>query len=205
MGWLIALAVMVLLAMLPLGVSAKYEAGGPLIRLIAGPFRMTLFPMKKKDKPKEEKKPKPKKTSKPADKKPEPADKEKSGGKWTDFLPLVQVGLDFLGDFRRKLRVDRLEMKLILAADDPCDLAVNYGRAWAALGNLWPRLERLFVIKKRDVQVECDFTASETVIFARLDLTITLGRLISLGVRYGIRALKEYLNIMKSRKGGASL
>lgn len=205
MGWLIVLAVILLLAILPLGVSAKFEAGGALVRLIAGPVRVTLFPMKKKDKHGDEAKPAPKKAAKPDVKKPESAEKKESGGKLTDFLPLVQVGLDFLGDFRRKLRVDRLEMKLILAGDDPCDLAVNYGKAWAALGNLWPRLERLFVIKKRDVQVECDFTSNETVIIARLDLTITLGRLISLAVRYGIRALKEYLNIMKSRKGGASL
>ena len=67
-----------------------------------------------------------------------------------------------------------------------------------------PHLDRLFVIKKRDVEVECDFTASETLVFARLDLTITLGRLLSLAVCYGIRALKEFLNIKKKRKGGAN-
>lgn len=60
---------------------------------------------------------------------------------------MVKVALNFLGDFRRKLRVNRLELKLILAGGDPCDLAVNYGRAWTAVGNLMPQLERLFVIK----------------------------------------------------------
>ena len=108
-----------------------------------------------------------------------------------------------LGAFRRKLRVNVLELKLILAGDDPCDLAVNYGKAWAALGNLLPRLERVFVIKKRDLEVECDFTANETLVTARLDLTITLGRLLALGVVYGIRALITFLKIKKKRKGGA--
>ena len=120
-----------------------------------------------------------------------------------DFLPLVRTALDFLGAFRRKLRVNRLEMKIIMTGGDPCDLAVNYGRAWAALGNLVPLLERCFVIKKRDLEVECDFVAEETLIYARLDLTITLGRILLLAVRYGIRALREFLKIMKLRKGGA--
>ena len=106
--------------------------------------------------------------------------------------------------FRRKLRLNHLQLKLIMAGDDPCDLAVNYGRVWAALGNLMPQLERLFVIKKRDVEAECDFTASETKVIARVDVTITLGRLLTLCAVYGIRALKEFL-AMKKRKGGAEL
>ena len=210
MGWLIALGIIVLLAILPLGACVKYNADGPLVKIIAGPIRFTVFPMKKKEKkPKEEKEKKQKKaepelaaqeTGKTAQKQEE---KKEKGGSLIDFLPLVQVALDLLGDFRRKLRLNRLELKLIMAGDDPCDLAVNYGRAWAAVGNLFPLLERAFVIKKRDIEVECDFTDSETLVIARLDITITLGRLIALAVRYGIRALREYLKIMKLRKGGA--
>ena len=212
MGWLIALAVLVLLAALPLGVSVKYDSGGPLVRLLAGPGKLTLYPRPKK-KPKPEKKApeKPAKPEKPKQEEPKPPQPPKEeapkpkekGGSLLDFLPLVKTALDLLGDFRRKLRVKNLELKLILAGNDPCDLAVNYGRANAAMGNLLPQLERLFVIKKRDIQVECDFTASETLVIARMDVTITMGRLLSLGVRYGLRALKEFLTIKKRRKGGA--
>ena len=200
MGWLIAAGIVVLLALLPLGVGAVYDEQGPVVRLIAGWIRIRLYP----GRPDKENKKKPKEKAE----KKKPASNEKSakkktgGGSWKDFLPLVQVGLDFLGDFRRKLRVNRLEMKLILAGDDPCDLAVNYGKAWAALGNLMPQLERLFVIRKRDVEVECDFTASKTLITARLDLTISLGRLLALVVRYGIRAWKEFKILKTKRKGG---
>lgn len=202
MGWLIALGVLGCLALLPLGVSAVYDAEGPLVRLLIGPVRLRLFPAKKKKSPKpppEQDAPK----DPPTGKDNPPAEKPKpSGGDLKRFLPLLQVALDFLGDFRRKLRVNRLEVKLILAGDDPCDLATNYGKAWAALGSLWPRLEKLFVIKKRDVRVECDFTSDKTLISARLDLTITLGRLIALALRYGIRALKEFLKLKNPRKGG---
>ena len=120
-----------------------------------------------------------------------------------DFLPLVHVALDFLNGFRKKLRVNRLEMKLIMAGADPCDLAVNYGKAWTALGNITPYLDRVFVIKKRDLDVECDFEADKTLIFARLDLTITLGRLLGLVVCAAVRALIELIKIMNKRKGGA--
>jgi len=91
-----------------------------------------------------------------------------------------------------------------MAGGDPCDLAVNYGRAWAAVGNLLPRLERVLIIKKRDIQIECDFTADSTLVTARLDLTITLGRLFAMVAVNGFRALKEFLKIKKKRKGGAA-
>lgn len=198
MGWLIAAAVITLLAIAPLGVWVRYDLDGLLLKLIAGPVKLTLIPGKKKEKPQEEEK-KPAKTqvTKSA------APKEKKGGSITDFLPLVQLALDLLGDFRRKLRVRRLELLLVMAGDDPCNLAVNYGRAWAAVGNLMPQLERLFVIKKKDVQVACDFTADKTTVFARVDITITLGRLLALVTMYGIKALREWIKINNLRKGGA--
>lgn len=202
MGWLIALGIVVLLAILPLGVSAIYDAAGPLIRIIAGPVKIKVFPLKKKAGTEKQKKPKEKKKADTATAKANKPQKS-SGGSITDFLPLVQVALDFLNEFRQKLRVNRLELKIILGGGDPCDLGINYGKAWTAVGNLMPQLERFLVIKKRDVEVECDFTASATTVIARLDITITLGRILSLAVRYAIRALREFLKINNKRKGGA--
>ena len=201
MGRLIGLGIVVLLAVLPLGVRIRYDCDGIAVTVLAGPVRILVFPRPKKEKKKKEKpKPEKKKTA-PSEK--EPPKKEKAGGSLTVFLPLVKLALELLNCFRRKLRVDNLRLKLVLAGDDPCDLAVNYGRAWAALGNLLPRLERVLVIRKRDLNVECDFTADSTVVTAGLDITITLGRLIALAVVYGLRGLKEFLSISKKRKGGA--
>ena len=228
MGWLIALGIIVLLAVLPLGVSVRYDAAGALVRLIIGPVKITLFPRPKKDrKPKKNKKTETKEPSakegapqeKPAGEQPAKAEpaagkpaqpekaakpKKQSGGPITDFLPLVKILLEMLGAFRRRLRLNVLELKLVMAADDPCDLAVNYGRAWAAVGNLMPQLEKVFVIKKRNIDVECDFEADRTLVSARLDLTITLGRILTTVVVYGIRLLVKFLSINKKRKGGAS-
>lgn len=215
MGWLIALGIVLLLAVLPLGVRLRYNSEGMVLKIIAGPVKITLLPRppkKKKEKKKKEKKsavapaaeeenlPKPPQPPKaPREKKP----KGEKGGSLLDFLPLVKTALDFLGDFRRKLRLDNLYLRLILAGDDPCNLAVNYGRAWAAVGNLLPQLEKWFVIKKRDIEVECDFETSETLVIAHLDFTITLGSLLAAVVKFAVRALIEYLKLRKKRKGGA--
>ena len=217
MGWLITLGVVVLLAVLPLGVSVRYNSDGPLVRVVLGPLRLTVFPLPKKEKKEKKKKtvenapePAPKAPEEPIPQNPAPPPKPKEekpkekGGSLLDFLPLVKLAFRFLGDLRRKLRLNVLELKLILSGGDPANLAINYGRAWVAVGNLQPHLERLFVIKKRDIEVECDFTASETLVIARLDLTITLGRLLSLIFGYAIRALITYLKINKKRKGGAA-
>ena len=203
MGWLIALGVILLLAITPVGVHFRYNSDGIFLQAVAGLIRITLLPKKKKQKAAKKEKPV-KKAKKPA-KVPQASTsvKKEKGGSVTDFLPLVNVALEFLGEFRRKLRVDRLELKLILGGGDPDDLAVNYGKAWAAAGNLMPQLERIFVVRKRDVEVECDFTADETLVIARLQITITLGRLLTILLRYGIRAVREYLKIMNKRKGGA--
>ena len=214
MGWWITLGIVFFLAIFPLGVCVKYDSAGALVAILAGPVKIVLYPRKKKTKKHENKKNQPAEQtdtqSQPAPKNPEPPKPEKkkepdkkTGGSWTDFLPLVKEVIHFLGDFRRKLRLNRLELKLIMASDDPCDLAVNYGRTWAAVGNLMPQLERFFVIKKRTVEVECDFTASETLVIARLDITITLGRLLAAAVKFGVRALIQFLKIQKKRKGGA--
>ena len=245
MGWWIALAVVIGLAVLPLGVSVRYRGEGLWLAVLAGPVRIRLLPAKKKKKkparekrakkvkgkkqkpaaPQQKKAPaQPQREAKSAqppevdlaekypdvDKKPGrippklPEPEKEQGGSWKDFLTLVPIVLDFLGDFRRKLRVDRLELKLILASDDPCDLAINYGKAWTAVGNLLPQLQRVFVIRKRNVEVECDFTASETRVIARMDLTITLGRLLAVVCKFAFHALVEYFKIMKKRKGGAA-
>ena len=215
MGWQITLGILILLAVLPLGVSVKYDSEGPLVKVIAGPVRIRVYPRPKKqtkEKPEKEEKTTPKQAAedKNIPKPPQPPrqpqtakPKEAKGGSLTDFIPFVKLGIDFLGDFRRKLRLNDLELKLVLASSDPCDLAVNYGKTWAAVGNLMPALERWFVIKKRNVEVECDFTASQTLVAARLDISITLGRLLSLAAVYGPRGLKEFLNFKKKRKGGA--
>lgn len=198
---LIVLGILFLLAILPLGANVRYDGGGARAYLVAGPVKLPLYPRKpKEDKPQKDKK---KKKQKPAqEKKPEPQAKEEksTGGSVKDFIPFVKLGLRFLNEFRWKLRVNRLELKVILAAEDPADLAVSYGKANAALGSFWPMLERSLRIGKRDVSVQCNFEAEKTLVFVDLKITITLGRVLALAVKYGIQALAQFIKLKKQEK-----
>ena len=208
MGWLIAAAVLVLIAVLPVGARLRYNDQGFRAWILAGPIRISVFPLKKKKKEDKQKKPKEEKQkkNKPASGQPKASAEAKppeKGGSVKDFLPFVRLGRDLLADLRRKLRLSRLTLRVILAGDDPCDLAVSYGKTWAAVGNLMPLLEQVFVIGSRDVEVECDFSADETRIIAGADVTLTIGRICILGVRYGFRGLREFIRFKDKRKGGA--
>lgn len=194
MGWLIAFAILAGLAMLPVGIRGLYRDSEAGVWLLVGPLKFRLYPTK----PKEENR-----TSQP--KKKTANSNGKKGGKLQDFLPLARTVLDFLNQLRTKVGVKNLELKVILAGDDPCDLAVNYGRAWAALGNLMPQLDRALKIRKRNIEVECDFTAETTRVYAKVDATVSVARALHLGGRYGVKIIKDILKLKKLRKGGAEL
>ena len=68
----------------------------------------------------------------------------------------------------------------------------------AALGALTPKLEQLFVIKKRDIQPILDYNEKEMKLDAQLVLTITIGRAICLALRALVRFLKLWLNKKKA-------
>lgn len=219
-GWLIFLGILVAIAILPVGGSVRYDEGGPEVKLILGPIRLLLFPRPKKEKKTDQKKEKTKKTKPETKEEPIPdgppegapskkLEKPKKGGSLLDFLPLVDVALDMLSSLAGRLRVNYLQLHLILAGDDPADLAINYGRAQAAGATLLAQLNRFLVIKKQDVQIQCDFTSDNTTVLARVDLTITVGRVIGWAVGYGVKALITFLKIKKKQdnqdEGGAAL
>ena len=114
MGWLIALGILVLLAVMPLGASLRYSSQGVQVKLILGLLQILVYPGKKK--PQKEKKPKKQPKEKPkqaAPKKPAQKKPKKKGGPISDFIPLVYVALDFLADLPRIFRINRLDVNLV--------------------------------------------------------------------------------------------
>ena len=158
MTLLVIFAVLVLIGCIPVGVDARYSADGVFLTAKLGPFRLQLLPQKPKKKPKKRKpqQKQPKKTpakAEPQAKKPNPL---LSGGV-DGLMQLLDLAFDTLGDLRRKLRVNELTLYVLIGgADDPAKAAMGYGRAWAAIGAITPSLERLFVIKKRDIRPALD-------------------------------------------------
>lgn len=202
MGWLIALgiiaAIVALIIWLPVGLWADYDANGLRAWYTVGPFK--VLPVEEKDPEKRKinislnqilNEPRKLKKQQASNKE---GRKEAKGGSIETFLDELKTVLGFYWGLRRKVVLKRLELKLVMAGDDPCDSAINYGRAWAAAGSLIAVLEELLTIRKRDVEVACDFTADQTVILARLDFTIPLGRFIAFLFSYVKQSLDEIEN-----------
>ena len=225
MIWWILMGILALILLLPLGVRINYDEDGAVVSVLIRPFHIQVFPVKKKEKPnKKKKEPKEEpKQEQPAEEtkaeapqstatviddddeeeEPEPT-AEKKGGSITDFQPLEELALKFVREFICKtLHIDVLYLKLTMAGGDPADLAINYGRTWAALGNLWPHIDRMFTIKKRDIRLQCDFEGSQTLVNARVEITITLARLLGLVFNYGFRIGFRFLKIMLARNKAA--
>ena len=200
MGWLIALGILLLLAFLPLSLSARWDAKGSVLILRIGPVRV-YFEEEKTQQSGSRKKSVKKITTGRRD-----VEKTEQGGLISELLPDFQDQLYFLNELRKKLWVKKLVVHLTLAGEDPCDLALNYGRANAIMNGLVPVLEQCFTIRKRDLQVRCDFDATETVFYARAELRITLIRFLGVCWRYVKRNMEEQKNTTeKSSKGGTSL
>lgn len=193
------LGILLLLLCLPAGVHLRYSAAGMALKLVYGPIRLRLLPANGKKKKKKEKKPK----EKPAPKEPEPVknatEAPKKGGNLKDLMEYVPIGLDLLNAIRRRLLMRKLVLLVNLAGNDPCDLALLYGKANAGVAGALPLLERCFRIRHRDVQVFCDFTADSTEVYAELEIVACPARLLAVLLRYGWKLLRTYLK-QKSKK-----
>ena len=200
-GWVvlgIIAAVFVLIGCIPVGVDASYHENALALRLKIGLFKLQILPAKQKKKkaaPKKEKS-----APKNAAAKPAKPKKQFQMPKLTlqDILALADLACDTLGNLRRKLRVEVLVLHVTLDGSDPAKAAILYGRAWAGIGMLTPKLEQLFVIKKRDIQPILDYNEKKMKLDAQLVLTITIGRAICLALRALVRFLKLWLNKKKA-------
>lgn len=179
MWWIIPVAIAAViagLAFLPVGLRVIYDKEGLTVKLLIGviPYKLNLTEINEK---------KYERRMKLRQKMEENPDYEpriiRPNGTLREFFPLLDLYLQLLFNKKYKLRVKLLELKLTMANDDPFDLAMNYGKAWAIISGLMPQLERFLNIKKRRLDVGCDFLAEETMIYARADLLIPLARLIA--------------------------
>lgn len=169
---LLIVAIGSLACFFPIRIVARYDGKEAGAWLWLGPVKYQLYPEEE-----EKKKPLGEKHAKSAN-------GEASDDTIIVFFEQVKKAVELLLKLREHLTVKKLEFKLILAGGDPAELAVNYGRAWATLGNLIPQLERFLCIKKRDLEVECDFTAPKTKIYAYADLRIPLNKAIYVLYKY---------------------
>lgn len=202
-GWLIALWIVLtvpaLLPLIPVRLNIVYDQEGLSYKLFLGLLKIKPEWLESE----EGLKPRLQRDAKVITRKAKAAATKKDGGELSQFWPFLEALGKFLNDLRKKLRVKKLDLALVMGGEDPCELALSYGKAWAAVGNILPFLEQVFTIKKRDVQVYCDFNAKSTKVYLRLNVVMTLFRVISWLVQYGIPAYREYEKITNTDEGGA--
>lgn len=191
MGWLIALAIILLIVFLPVGLKLRYDEDGFVLRLMAGPVRYRLIPERDKNGNSKKQKDSQEKIKNK---------KAKLGGSLKNFISFAKSLLVFLNELRRKVRIRNLKMDLVFGGSDPYDVAMQYGRGWAVLGGALPLAEEIFEIRKRDLRIDCDFDADETTITVSAAITMSLWRLVYILIRYGYDALKKYQNLKISEK-----
>ena len=210
--WMVLLlifGILFLIGCIPVGVDAAHLGGSFTLKVKIWLLRLQLLPAKPK-------KPAGGKDKAPAAKEAQTADGAEKPAQATpkkafltggvqEILDLARLAADTLGNLRRKLRMEELMLRVRFGCgDDAAKTAILYGRAWAVIGALLPCLERIFVIKKRDIGAELDYNVDEKMaVDAHMVLTITIGRALALALRAGIGFLKIYQAYQDKNKGGA--
>ena len=200
MSWwmivLLVLAVLDFIGCILVGVDVGFD-GEVRLAIKIGFLRVRILPSKPK-KPKKQKKKQPA-AKKPAQKPAAAPKKPLFSGDPKELRALLQLGVQTLGDLRRKLRVEVLTLFVYFGGgDDPAKNAIAYGRAWAVIGSITPLLDQLFVIQKRRIEPRFAPQEDKLRVEGRIVLTITIGRALALGIRAGL----GFLRIVSNKKKG---
>lgn len=200
MSWwmivLLVLAVLDFIGCILVGVDVGFD-GEVRLAIKIGFIRVRILPSKLK-KPKKQKKKQPA-AKKPAQKPAAAPKKPLFSGDPKELRALLQLGVQTLGDLRRKLRVEVLTLFVYFGGgDDPAKNAIAYGRAWAVIGSITPLLDQLFVIQKRRIEPRFAPQEDKLRVEGRIVLTITIGRALALGIRAGL----GFLRIVSNKKKG---
>lgn len=188
----IILAILVIIALMPVGVRARYDEDGPVAWIRVGPFRIKLYPLPKKEK-KEKNKPKQKKTVEET-----PQQQAAKGGNFELIKQILPHGITAVKRFFKGLGIDKLTVYYQIADEDPAKAAMQYGYGWAAIGVVTGLIENAFNVKSRDLQVFVNFKPeAKSRIFILAELTISVGRIFSIAFGFGIEFLRI---ILKNRK-----
>jgi hypothetical protein len=195
-GWIIfacIVLVLFLISLIRVGGLAQYSAEGLLAQVKAGPLRITVYPVK----PKAPKKKKEK--TKIVGKEPE-EEPSKPGGSVAVLKRYLPLAAEAAGQFKRKVRIDRLYLDFIAASSDAASTALTFGRANAAIGMILPLFEHNFHVKERRIRTAADFNADKSTVFVHAELSLTIGQMGVLGVRLFIRFLKITLKARAAQK-----
>ncbi len=107
---------------------------------------------------------------------------EKKGGSLESLKDIILSALKTLSPAIKSIRIDKLYGKITLASDDAFKTAMMFGSSAAGVGILLPVLENNFKIKKKDIEVNADFEATEAIAILSAKVSIAIWQILYLGI-----------------------
>lgn len=148
---------------------------GPLrIRIGFGPIKKVLtLGGKRRKKPKPEAKPKAKKKPEKEQKQPSPP---RFDLKRLDVEQALSLMLDLIDDMSGAVTWEKLHVTVILHTGDAAQTGNLLGALSALVGNVYPYMERAFVLQDTKIVIDADFEAEKTVWGMDISIMTRLGR-----------------------------
>ena len=207
----------VLIFLLPIGLWMEYSAEGFHLKVKLWFFTLVVVPggePSEKKKLKLEKKKQEKKEKKAQKAKERP--KEKKGGLVKTFFAMRADIFKALGKLGKGLKINKLKVWYLAAAEDAAAAALQFGRMSAAMGAVTALLENLFKVKKKDYRLNVSFEKQEPEVYIEGRISLRIGRIVGIGlglltsfIKHSPKpqlpekpARKEEKPISETRKGG---
>lgn len=176
MVFLIALLIVAALLLMPVGIDAEYIERQAVVRASVGPvgFPVLTFPRTEEKSRKKKRSPKSRKKK---------LDREL-------VVMLIRLGIQALKRLRRRLRIDELQIHLLVSTPDPYQTAMLYGRLNATVYALIPALAQAVELRNQDIQIDVDFDKGRMDAYGRLLLRIYVGQLLVVAAAFGLDFLR---------------
>lgn len=101
------------------------------------------------------------------------------GGSLSQLRTLLKIGLEALGDVKRRVCIDYLRVHYTIAGQpDPAMAALRYGGVYVGGGVVCILLEQYLKILERDVSAEVDFCSESSAVFAAASCSTRVGQML---------------------------
>ncbi|MFI3313846.1 MAG: hypothetical protein R3Y62_08165 [Eubacteriales bacterium] len=167
-GLLIALAILLALAFLPVGIWVSYDNEDFTIKVPFWLWKIGVYPKK------------PKKTEKKKAEKPEKKREIPIEISLESILELLELLARFVGKTGKRLRVEEVDLQVICGGGNAATVALDYGKICALVSATEPLFDSVFRAKKKNIQVDLDFEARTQSTIGTIDIRLCLASLLYL-------------------------
>lgn len=199
MEWILAILFMILLMAVLLlcanfTVELLWKENKPGVRVGLGPLRVDVLQLQRKLEPwlaRRKQRPKKQKAETEKEKKPkEPWYAPQQMEKYLELMGrMLEPVRQALVQFGHSVRLQRLEIDMVVAGEDPAVTGMLYGWGCTLLGGICGAVDSCCTIRRGRVTLTPDFTSNQYSVQADVVASIRIWRLLAIG----IRLMQEYI------------